>query len=102
MKKNNDIMINKEELILITDRELKKLKIVFDRLNFSNLKEKNNDLYNLISSYFYDLLYFYEKKDYVKAFELINYIWGYLDCLANLKIIEPDKEIKKWFKINQD
>ncbi|HIQ50358.1 MAG TPA: DUF357 domain-containing protein, partial [Nautiliaceae bacterium] len=69
-----------EELIYITDREIEKLKKIF------KLQEDLKDLevFDLINSYFKDLLYFYEKKDYIKAFELVNYIWGFLDILANL------------------
>ncbi|WP_342765398.1 DUF357 domain-containing protein [Candidatus Nanopusillus massiliensis] len=50
-------------------------------------------------SYYKDLKYFYEKKDFVKAFELENYIWGILDTLINLKLIEVPEEYKKWFKL---
>jgi hypothetical protein len=87
-----------EELIYITDREVEKLKKIFKIQN----DLKNLEVYPLIESYFKDLLYFYEKKDYVKSFELVNYIWGYLDILANLKLINPKKEVKSWFKIDQD
>jgi hypothetical protein len=45
------------------------------------------------------LKYFYEKKDFVKAFELENYIWGILDTLINLKLIDVPEEYKKWFKL---
>jgi len=87
-----------EELIYITDREIEKLKKIF------KLQEDLKDLevFDLINSYFKDLLYFYEKKDYIKAFELVNYIWGFLDILANLGLIKPREEFKKWFKIKQD
>jgi len=76
-----------EELIKITDREVEKLKIVMDEVG----KEIPKEVKTLIESYIYDLNYFYNKKDYVKAFELANYIWGYLDCLANLKLINPSR-----------
>ncbi len=92
-------MIRKEsikELIEITDREVKKLKIVMDEIG----KEIPKEVKALIESYLYDLDYFYSKKDYVKAFELANYIWGYLDCLANLNLINP-KKTRKWFKVEQ-
>lgn len=93
-----------KELIYYNEREINKLKIVFEELQpqFKDLKEKNKDLFDLLNSYFCDLLYFYKKGEIIKTFELSNYIWGYLDCLANLKIIKPNKKIKRWFKVERD
>jgi hypothetical protein len=90
-----------EELIYYNKREIEKLKIVFSEMEeeFKKLKKENEDLFNLINSYFKDLLYFDKQKEIIKTFELSNYLWGYLDCLANLGLIKPNKKVKKWFKI---
>jgi hypothetical protein len=86
--------INEEEFFYYLDREYKKLELIFE-----NIKFLDNKFEDFLISYYKDLKYFYEKKDFVKAFELENYIWGILDALINLKLIEVPEEYKKWFKL---
>jgi len=102
----NEKNLEKEvkELIYYNKREVEKLKVVFKEMKeeFEKLKKENLDLFNLINSYFQDLIYFNNKKEIIKTFELSNYLWGYLDCLANLKLIKPNEKVKKWFKVEQN
>ncbi|MFP3290138.1 MAG: hypothetical protein RXN31_02950 [Candidatus Nanopusillus acidilobi] len=86
--------INEEEFFYYLDREYKKLELIF-----KNIKFLDNRFKDFLISYYNDLKYFYEKKDFVKAFELENYIWGILDTLINLRLIEVPEEYKKWFKL---
>lgn len=89
--------MNTEEYIkYLTEREFEKLKEVFDSIKFVG---KEKEIWNLVISYWNDCKYFYEKGDMIKAFELVNYIWGMLDILGNLKLLKIPEEIKKWFKI---
>ncbi|MEM0379395.1 MAG: DUF357 domain-containing protein [Nanopusillaceae archaeon] len=83
-----------DEIIKLTDREIEKLRIVFEKIKFFDLELKR-----FVEAYWKDCIYFYDKKDYIKAFELVNYIWGILDCMANKQIIYVPEEIKGWFKI---
>ncbi len=87
-------MINERELMFYLHREYEKLRKIFVDIKFLDKK-----IEEFVLSYYKDFLYFYDKKDYVKAFELENYIWGMLDILINLKLIEVKEEYKKWFKI---
>lgn len=87
-----------EELLHYLEREYKKLEIVFNKVRFIG---DHKDIWILVLSYWEDCKYFYNKNDYIKAFELVNYIWGMLDILANLGLLEIPKDIKKWFKIEQ-
>ncbi|MEM0379601.1 MAG: DUF357 domain-containing protein [Nanopusillaceae archaeon] len=82
------------EIIEITSREIEKLKIVFEKIKFFDFELKT-----FIEAYWKDCLYFYNKKDYIKSFELVNYIWGILDCMANKNMIYIPEDIRKWFKI---
>jgi len=86
--------INEEEFFYYLDREYKKLELIF-----KNIKFLDNRFKDFLISYYKDLKYFYKKKDFVKAFELENYIWGILDTLINLRLIEVPEEYKKWFKL---
>ncbi|MGC9079430.1 MAG: hypothetical protein ACP5G1_01695 [Nanopusillaceae archaeon] len=86
--------INEEELLYYLNREYEKLEKIFKDIKF-----KDKRFENFILAYYKDFLYFYNSKDYVKAFELENYIWGMLDILINLDLIEVKEEYKKWFKL---
>lgn len=87
-----------KELLFYLKREIKKLRIIFQEVS---AKEKGKEVFNLAKSYFEDCLHFYKQKQFVKAFELENYIWGILDSLANLGLLIIPNEIKKWFKVEQ-
>ncbi|BBL45580.1 hypothetical protein MJ1_0418 [Nanobdella aerobiophila] len=86
--------INIEELLYYLNRE-------YDKLNkiFSDIRFFNRNIEDYVRSYYNDFLYFYDRKEYIKAFELENYIWGIIDILLNLKLIEVKEEYKKWFKL---
>jgi len=91
--------MNCKELEFYLEREYKKLEVVFKKIKYLG---ENKELWNLVLSYWRDLKYFYERRDKIKAFELVNYLWGMLDVLANLNLIYISKDIKKWFKVEQD
>ena len=96
---NNDTLRKfYKELLYYLNREYKKLHIVFNRIRFVG---DHSDVWKLVLSYWEDCKYFYNKHEYIKAFELINYIWGMLDILANLNMLELPNDIKKWFKVEQ-
>jgi hypothetical protein len=61
-------------------------------------EKSKNPAFILVKSYYEDMKHFFEKQEYVKAFELQNYVWGMLDALAVNGLIEVPKEIQKWFK----
>jgi hypothetical protein len=85
-----------EELFFILDRENKKLEKVFSSIKLKD--QKFSEIFHLAQSYYGDMKHFFDKKEYVKAFELQNYVWGMLDSLAVMKAIQVPKELQKWFK----
>jgi hypothetical protein len=86
--------INEKEFFYYLNREYEKLELIFKNIRFLDNRFKK-----FVISYYNDMKYFYENKDFVKAFELENYIWGILDTLINLGLIEVPEEYKKWFKL---
>ncbi len=86
----------KEEFFYYLSREKKKLEIVFEKVK---VKKEGKEVFELAKSYFKDMKYFFDKGEYVKVFELENYIWGILDTLANFNLLIIPKEIRKWFKV---
>ena len=90
-------MLNEKEFFYYLNREYRKLSEIFKDIKF-----KDKDYEKFILAYWEDTKYFYSKKEYVKAFELIMYIWGWLDCLINEKKIEIKEDYLKWFKLIKD
>lgn len=64
------------------------------------LDSKAEDVIELARSYRVDAEHFYEIEDFISAFELYVYIFGLLDALARLKVIDPGKA-RKHFKVEQ-
>jgi hypothetical protein len=87
------------ELFFYLKRELKRLSVVMPNVRvFKNEGESSFEIFNLASSYFNDAKYFYEKNEFVKSFELVNYCWGLLDALAISKALDVPKRLRPWFK----
>ncbi len=85
-----------EEFFFILDREKTKLEQIFSSIKLK--RKKNEQVFRLAESYYKDMNHFLNKKEYVKAFELQNYVWGILDSLAILKAISIPKDMQRWFK----
>lgn len=85
----------------------KKVKKELERTEFAIAElevkdsEEAEDLERLIRSYYKDARYFYEKGEFLKAFELFSYVWGLLDAGARLGVFEPG-EAREHYKINQE
>ncbi|MEM2121255.1 MAG: DUF357 domain-containing protein [Candidatus Woesearchaeota archaeon] len=87
------------ELFFYLKRELNRLSVVIKSVKLIGKSDKKFlDILNLAKCYFNDAKYFYDKKEYVKSFELLNYCWGLLDALAISKMLKVPKRFQKWFK----
>jgi hypothetical protein len=84
------------ELFYVLNREKTKLEQIFSSMKLKD--KKFSPAFNLAQAYYKDMNHFLDKKEYVKAFELQNYVWGILDCLAISKALQVPREIKGWFK----
>ncbi len=77
----------------------------FNRVDFAIrelkvLNKRAGRVMELVMSYKEDAEYFLKNKKYFEAFELCVYIFGLLDALANLELIDPGKA-RKHYKIEQ-
>lgn len=81
------------------EKELERTKFALDELEVKESK-KAKDLERLVRSYYKDAKYFYEKGEYLKAFELFSYTWGLLDAGARLEAFKPGKA-REYYKIDQ-
>jgi len=85
-----------KEFLFILERENKKLDQIFSSIKIR--KMEFSETFKFAESYYKDMKYFSEKGEHVKAFELQNYVWGFLDALAISKAIIVPKELQKYFK----
>ncbi len=81
-----------------TEKELERVKFAFSELKV--LDKSARQTIELAKSYFVDAQHFYARKDYEKSIRLLYYIFGILDALATLKLIDPGAA-KKHYKIDQ-
>ncbi len=86
----------KDEFFFILKREEAKLERIFDKIKLK--KQEFSETFKFMKSYYEDMKFFFKKQEYVKAFELQNYVWGFLDALAINKAIDVPKELQKYFK----
>lgn len=80
--------------------ELERTKFALEELRVEDSK-KAKSLERLVRSYYEDARHFYEKGEFLKAFELFSYTWGLLDAGARLGIFNPGKA-RKHYKIDQE
>jgi len=84
---------------LLALKELERTELAFKELTVKDSPEAR-DLFSLADSYFKDAKYFYSKNDYLKALNLLYYVWGILDSGARLGLFDPGKA-RMHYKIDQ-
>jgi hypothetical protein len=62
--------------------------------------EKAHEVMELVNSYSVDADHFFSQSKFLEAFELYVYIFGILDALARLGMVDPG-EARKHFKVEQ-
>ena len=53
-----------------------------------NKKKESEEIFLMVSSHLSDAMHFKEKGDLVNAYGALNYVHGWLDCGARLKVYE--------------
>ncbi len=81
----------------LATKEKQRTDFAFDELRL--LDKKGEELLDLAKSYKIDGDFFFEKEKWLESFELYVYIFGILDSLANLKLVDPG-EARKHYKID--
>lgn len=80
------------------EKELERVEFALAELKL--LDSSAEPALNLAKSYFTDAKHFFDNNDYEKSNRLLYYIFGILDSLATLKLIDPGAA-KKHYKIDQ-
>jgi hypothetical protein len=89
--------MSKSSLKILSKHEIEKMEVVFK--NIKLLNENAKRLFELAKSYFKDSKYFYKKGDFIRAFEAVVISWAYIDAGLNMKLLQVDKKVKKFFTI---
>ena len=82
----------------IAIKEKKRTDLAFSELKL--IDERGRDLLELARSYKQDADFFFGKKKWFESIEIYSYLFGILDSLARLKMIDPGKA-RPHYKIEQ-
>lgn len=79
-------------------REVDRMKEVLSAVKLDDSKdEEAKDFLDFARNYQKDSIYFYEKKQFVEAFEAAIIAWAYVDIGLKLGIFSVPKEQEGWF-----
>jgi len=76
-------------------KEIEKMQEVFENLEIL----ENNEVIDLAKRYFEDAKYFFEKENYIKAFEAIVISWAYIDACLHFKKVKVPEKFKNYFTV---
>ena len=93
LKLSNQIM----EIENLAKKEIDKIELIIKELKLTDSKGTN--ILNLINSYFEDAKYFYNKKQFVQAFEAAIMCWTYADAGLHLKVFGINDNLKRLFTV---
>lgn len=85
------------ELETFAKKEIEKIENVIKELKL--VESDGTQLLKLINSYFNDAKYFYDKKDFLRAFEAAVICWAYVDAGLHLKAFSVPEKFRKLFTV---
>ncbi|MFZ8830025.1 MAG: DUF357 domain-containing protein [Candidatus Aenigmatarchaeota archaeon] len=85
------------ELEELCKSEIEKMESILKEVMVKDVRAL--EVYNLALSYFTDAKHFFDKKDFVRAFEAIVICWAYLDACLHFNFLEIPEEFKKHFTV---
>ena len=89
-------MRNGSDLKREAEREIWRMEEVF-----RSLEGEEGDVLRLARSYFEDSKYFFERGDYLKAFEAAVISWAYVDALLHMGKVKIAKDLLKHFTVGE-
>ncbi len=83
----------------LAKKEIDRIEKIFDNLILLNNSKEVLELIELAKTYFQDSKNFYQKKDFLRAFEAVVIAWSYIDAGLHLKVFDLPKELKRYFTV---
>ena len=78
------------------EKEMNRMTKIFDSVKVSG-KGMSLDFYRFAKNYFEDGKHFFDKGDYIEAFEAFIIAWAYIDAGLKLKYFEVNTDLKTDF-----
>jgi len=85
------------EIIRAAEKEKKRMEDVMKSLEQKKTSKEAKEFYAMAVNYCKDGIYFFDKKDFLRAFEAFIISWGYVDAGLKMKFFAVPSEQKKWF-----
>ena len=85
------------EIIRAAEKEKKRMEEVMKFLEQKKTSKEAKDFYAMAVNYYKDGIYFFDKKDFLRAFEAFIISWSYVDAGLKMKFFAVPKEQEKWF-----
>lgn len=85
------------ELKSAAEKEITRMKQVFEKLEIHHHDKKASDFYDFAKRYFGDGEWFLEKGKHLEAFEAAVIAWAYIDAGMKLGFFSVPKELKMNF-----
>jgi len=79
------------------EREIKKMEKVVKGVKLKDFIAA--EVYNLALSYLIDAKHFFERKDFIRAFEAVIICWAYIDACLHFNFLEVPEEFKDYFTV---
>ena len=76
-------------------REIERMERVFSQIEVI----ADTDVFSLAESYFSDSKFFFERGEYLNAFEAVVIAWAYIDSLLHFSKVKIPDELKDLFTV---
>lgn len=96
----NEVSVNAfTEVKGLAEKEMKRMTEIFKELNVLD-KSKAQEFYDFAKNYFEDGRHFFEKEQFIQAFEAFIIAWAYLDIGLKLNLFQT--KLLKYFTVEQE
>jgi len=85
------------EIIKAAEKEKKRMEEIIKSLELKKTSKEAKEFYAMAVNYYKDGIYFFDKKDFLRAFEAFIISWSYVDAGLKLKFFAVPSKQKKWF-----
>jgi len=84
-------------IIKAAEKEKKRMEEVMKSLEIKKTSKEAKEFYAMAVNYYKDGIYFFDKKDYLRAFEAFIISWSYVDAGLKLNFFSVPLDQKKLF-----
>ncbi|EFD93089.1 MAG: Protein of unknown function DUF357 [Candidatus Parvarchaeum acidophilus ARMAN-5] len=79
------------------EKEIGMMKKVFNSISLIQENDLADEFFNMAFNYFKDSEFFFEKTDYIRAFEAVVISWSYVDAGLKAGFFSVSDDLKEYF-----